>query len=54
MQNNGPMAHQEIMHVHFHLIPKPNETEGLGVKWPSKQLSKDRLEALAQEIRENL
>src|SRR6185369_13223445 len=35
LQNNGRAAHQAVDHVHFHIIPKPNETEGLGVKWPS-------------------
>ena len=24
LQNNGRIAHQIIMHVHFHLIPKPD------------------------------
>ena len=24
LQNNGTIAHQIIMHVHFHLIPKPD------------------------------
>lgn len=42
------------MHVHFHLIPKPTEQEGLGIKWPSKQTPKERLEALAAEIRAKL
>jgi len=31
LQNNGRLAHQEVMHVHFHIIPKPNNSEGLGV-----------------------
>lgn len=31
LQNNGPMAHQAVFHVHFHIIPKPNEEEGLGI-----------------------
>jgi diadenosine tetraphosphate (Ap4A) HIT family hydrolase len=22
LQNNGPLAHQEVPHVHFHIIPK--------------------------------
>jgi diadenosine tetraphosphate (Ap4A) HIT family hydrolase len=31
VQNNGEIAHQAI-HVHFHIIPKPNEAEGLGIQ----------------------
>lgn len=38
LQNNGKSAHQEVPHVHFHIIPKPNPKEGLGVKWPSNSL----------------
>jgi histidine triad (HIT) family protein len=34
LENNGPGAHQAIPHVHFHIIPKPNAREGLGVGWP--------------------
>ncbi|KAJ7863243.1 HIT-like domain-containing protein [Mycena leptocephala] len=29
VQNNGKLAFQHILHVHFHVIPKSNETEGL-------------------------
>ncbi|KAJ3171816.1 Adenosine 5'-monophosphoramidase [Geranomyces variabilis] len=50
LQNNGKLAHQEVEHVHFHVIPKPNETEGLGVKWPAKAADKDSLKALAEEL----
>lgn len=34
LENNGSGAHQAIPHVHFHIIPKPNVREGLGVGWP--------------------
>jgi diadenosine tetraphosphate (Ap4A) HIT family hydrolase len=30
LQNNGKPAHQEVMHVHFHVIPKPDPTRGSG------------------------
>ena len=32
LQNNGSMAHQAVMHVHFHIIPR-FETKGLGIEW---------------------
>ncbi|KAI9094116.1 adenosine 5'-monophosphoramidase [Phlyctochytrium arcticum] len=50
LQNNGRLAHQVVDHVHFHIIPKPNEEEGLGVGWPGKVADKDELKALAEEL----
>ncbi len=38
LQNNGAGAHQAVAHVHFHLIPKPNAGEGLGLEWVPKKL----------------
>jgi len=38
LENNGTGAHQAIPHVHFHIIPKPNAREGLGIGWPLSQL----------------
>jgi histidine triad (HIT) family protein len=32
LQNNGSAAHQVVMHVHFHIIPKMGE-RGLGIGW---------------------
>ena len=43
LQNNGRLAHQEVDHVHFHLIPKPNDNEGLGIGWPAQKLEMDEL-----------
>ena len=45
------MAHQVVDHVHFHMIPKPNETEGLGINWPQQNPGKDKLQALLDEIK---
>ena len=33
LQNNGEIANQVVMHVHFHVIPKFEDGEGLGVIW---------------------
>jgi histidine triad (HIT) family protein len=33
LQNNGAGAHQAVFHVHFHIIPKPDESQGLGIGW---------------------
>lgn len=54
LQNNGRIAHQQVDHVHFHLIPKPNETEGLGIEWPTKSADKSELQKLLEEIKEKL
>jgi len=51
LQNNGAPAHQAVMHVHFHIIPKPNQKEGLGIEWPSAALSKEDAPELAKSLR---
>jgi histidine triad (HIT) family protein len=48
LQNNGAAAHQAVFHVHFHIIPKPDNESGLGIGWPTGKL-KDG-EALAAAI----
>jgi histidine triad (HIT) family protein len=54
LQNNGAGAHQAVFHVHFHIIPKPNAAEGLGVKWPAKAVNHGDAAKLAETIRELL
>lgn len=49
LQNNGSGAHQAVMHVHFHIIPKPDASSGLGVGWPKGSLG-DEGKALAERI----
>lgn len=49
LQNNGAPAHQAVFHVHFHIIPKPNEGSGLGVGWPTGKLEDGA--QLAEQIR---
>jgi histidine triad (HIT) family protein len=50
LENNGAGAHQAVFHVHFHLIPKPSATEGLGIAWPSRKLEPEAGAALAREL----
>ena len=50
LQNNGPMAHQAVFHVHFHIIPKPSVDQGLGIKWPSKKLDPEEGAKLAAAL----
>lgn len=51
LQNNGRIAHQVVDHVHVHMIPKPNEKEGLGIQWPQQQGNKDTLTKLLEELK---
>lgn len=54
LENNGPLAHQAVLHVHFHIIPKPDDKAGLGVRWPAGKLSGAEGEKLAEELRSAL
>ncbi|MCH7571601.1 MAG: HIT family protein, partial [Planctomycetes bacterium] len=40
LQNNGSAAHQVVMHVHFHIIPKFDDA-GLGLQWMPGSLESD-------------
>ncbi|KAL4774190.1 HIT-like domain-containing protein [Aspergillus nidulans var. acristatus] len=51
LQNNGRIAHQVVDHVHFHMIPKPNEEEGLGIGWPAQAADMDKLKEYYESIK---
>ena len=50
LKNNGTTAHQAVMHVHYHIIPKPDAQSGLGVGWPSTTIEQNDAQALAKAI----
>jgi histidine triad (HIT) family protein len=53
LENNGAGAHQAVPHVHFHIIPKPDASTGLGLQWPTGTLGADAASlarALAQHV----
>ncbi len=52
LQNNGKIAGQAVFHVHFHIIPKYDEGDGLGLIWNSSTVSDG--EILAKEIQQAL
>lgn len=54
LQNNGAIAHQVVTHVHFHIIPRPDEQKGLGIRWPAGQLESQAGSDLAKRISELL
>jgi histidine triad (HIT) family protein len=49
LQNNGAAAHQAVMHVHFHIIPKLGHA-GLGVGWNAGTLEPARARELVQAM----
>jgi histidine triad (HIT) family protein len=51
LENNGSAAHQAIAHVHFHIIPKPNAIEGLGIGWPQQAFDHKAGGELAAKLR---
>jgi histidine triad (HIT) family protein len=56
LQNNGKQAHQAVMHVHFHIIPKFDRPTGglgtgLGLTWNPGSLDQKDAAAMAQRIR---
>lgn len=58
LQNNGADAHQAVMHLHVHVIPRYRDVPegepggGLGIGWPAGKL--DGAEELAGSIRKAL
>jgi len=52
LQNNGETAHQAVFHVHVHIIPKPDNEQGLGVGWPSAEIDHEDGAKLAQSLNE--
>ena len=50
LENNESLAHQAVPHVHFHIIPKPDEKSGLGIVWPAGKLDPAKGAELAAQI----
>ncbi|EIN06877.1 hit family protein 1 [Punctularia strigosozonata HHB-11173 SS5] len=53
LQNNGRLAFQHVMHVHFHVIPKYDKATGLVINeetWPRVEVGIDGLREIQQKI----
>ena len=50
LQNNGALAHQAVMHVHFHVIPRLDDGRGLGIGWKASPLDHAAGADLARRI----
>jgi histidine triad (HIT) family protein len=53
LQNNGSDAHQVVMHVHFHIIPKKGD-RGLGIGWQPLSLPSEDASRLVESMRASL
>lgn len=53
LQNNGKAAHQEVMHVHFHIIPRFADS-GLGIQWRAGSLDEAEAKSLLAKIHAEL
>ncbi|KAI3647258.1 hypothetical protein MP228_007479 [Amoeboaphelidium protococcarum] len=52
LQNNGGIAHQEVPHVHFHMIPKPLTSSGLVIKdWNTLKFDADAMSQYYQQLK---
>lgn len=49
LQNNGAEAGQEVMHVHYHVIPRPADG-GFGTRWESKSVDGERVAEVGRQI----
>ena len=54
LENNEPLAHQAVFHVHFHIIPKPDDTAGLGLIWKPGKIDHARGAEFAARVVEEL
>ena len=53
LQNNGAEAHQAVMHVHFHVIPRVGG-RGLGIDWAPGKLAPERAAELLAAMHRDL
>lgn len=49
LQNNGQVSGQEVLHVHFHIIPR-QAGDGLGYRWHPKSVSQDELKEMCERV----
>lgn len=40
--------------VHFHVIPKPDKEQGLGIEWPQQKADMDALKELHADLKSKM
>lgn len=57
-QNNEEYAGQTVFHLHFHIVPRYENTtenfDNLEVKWPPQQVSQEEFLAIQEQITKNI
>ncbi|MFW6155236.1 MAG: HIT family protein [Planctomycetota bacterium] len=53
LQNNGRVAHQDVMHVHFHIIPR-YKGDAFSFTWPAGAYAEGEVEQVREAIRSAL
>ena len=49
LQNNGKVSGQQVLHVHFHIIPRV-ANDGLGYRWNASKYPEGRADEVRQQI----
>lgn len=50
LQNNGRLAHQDVNHLHMHIIPKPSACVGLELNWNPINMTQEEMETICQKM----
>ncbi|MBT4576903.1 HIT family protein [Candidatus Woesearchaeota archaeon] len=53
VQSNGRAAHQEVDHIHFHVIPR-SENDGQLLTWKAGSYAENESKSIANEIRSSI
>ena len=53
LQANGKEGEQTVFHFHLHVVPR-HADDGIALSWPSRQPSREQLEAYAVRLRSTL